>query len=115
MEMRTRDSDATLPNTLEDRSKAPSEAVTTTDQDTERDMGEDVYNIEPRDAIDSAHVDNFEKRHSRSIAEEPGVVSDVPDVGPPPDGGLQAWNCAISASFVTFCLMGFGKSFHLPH
>jgi len=33
----------------------------------------------------------------------------TPDVGPPPDGGWEAWNCAVSASFVTFCLMGFGK------
>lgn len=33
----------------------------------------------------------------------------TPDVGPPPDGGWEAWNCAVSASFVTFCLMGFGE------
>lgn len=32
----------------------------------------------------------------------------IPDVGPPPDGGREAWCCAISGGFVTFCLMGFG-------
>lgn len=37
----------------------------------------------------------------------PAPASD--DIGPPPDGGFTAWACAGSASFVTFCLMGFGS------
>ncbi|KAL1407927.1 hypothetical protein Q8F55_004723 [Vanrija albida] len=43
---------------------------------------------------------------------EDGITAPVPDdIGPPPDGGFTAWSCAASASFVTFCLMGFVCSF----
>lgn len=40
----------------------------------------------------------------------PPPLSATLDVGPPPDGGREAWSCAISGAFVTFCLMGFGTS-----
>lgn len=33
----------------------------------------------------------------------------TPDIGPPPDGGREAWSCAIAGGWVTFCLMGFGE------
>lgn len=37
------------------------------------------------------------------------VTPTTPDVGPPPDGGREAWSCAFSGGWVTFCLMGFGE------
>lgn len=30
-------------------------------------------------------------------------------LGPPPDGGLDAWLCVLSAMFLPFCIFGFSE------
>lgn len=37
-----------------------------------------------------------------------GVNDD--DVGPPPEGGAEAWCCVGAAFMVLFCIFGFGMS-----
>ncbi|BEJ14991.1 hypothetical protein CspHIS471_0407580 [Cutaneotrichosporon sp. HIS471] len=39
------------------------------------------------------------------------ITPRTPDIGPPPNGGREAWLCAFAGGFVTFCLMGFVCSF----
>ncbi|WOO84279.1 MFS transporter asaE [Vanrija pseudolonga] len=38
-------------------------------------------------------------------------ASNVTDIGPPPDGGLEAWLVILSAALVTLCLFGFVTGF----
>ncbi|TXT03808.1 hypothetical protein VHUM_04372 [Vanrija humicola] len=38
-------------------------------------------------------------------------ISSVPGIGPPPDGGLEAWLVILSAALVTLCLFGFVTGF----
>jgi MCP family monocarboxylic acid transporter-like MFS transporter 10 len=33
------------------------------------------------------------------------------DIGPPPEGGREAWLCVCGAFFVLFCIFGFATSF----
>lgn len=42
---------------------------------------------------------------------EPTVTASVDDIGPPPDGGLEAWLVILSAALVTLCLFGFVTGF----
>jgi hypothetical protein len=49
----------------------------------------------------------------RRLTNDPDIgrqmaVNDI-DVGPPPEGGKEAWLCVAAAFFVLFCVFGFGK------
>lgn len=54
----------------------------------------------------------------RILTEHPDVekqmASDDPDIGPPPDGGLEAWLVVASTVFILFCIHGLGK-YSNPH
>jgi hypothetical protein len=38
------------------------------------------------------------------------MSSEQDNLGPPPDGGLEAWSCIASAFLLLFCVFGFGTS-----
>lgn len=41
---------------------------------------------------------------------EPPPESRQPDIGPPPDGGREAWLCILGTFFHLFCVFGFTTS-----
>ena len=47
----------------------------------------------------------------RQLSTDPDVLSQIAldEVGPPPDGGLQAWLVVVGAGLCTFCIFGFSK------
>lgn len=47
----------------------------------------------------------------RQLSDNPEIVQQlaVNDVGPPPDGGKEAWLCVAGAFFAIFCLFGFSE------
>jgi len=49
---------------------------------------------------------------ARQLTDNPSVIQQlaVDDIGPPPDGGKDAWLCVAGAFFAIFCLFGFSKS-----
>jgi len=49
---------------------------------------------------------------ARQLTDNPEVVQQlaVDDIGPPPDGGREAWLCVAGAFFAIFCLFGFSTS-----
>lgn len=53
----------------------------------------------------------------RVLTERPDVqaqmIQDEPDVGPPPDGGWEAWAVVGSTVFILFCVHGLGELFYL--
>jgi hypothetical protein len=59
---------------------------------------------------DAKTVAGSEMAETKSLPLDSPPPSPSAAIGPPPDGGFEAWSCATSASFVTFCLMGFGES-----
>ncbi|CAK9780247.1 MFS general substrate transporter [Cutaneotrichosporon oleaginosum] len=70
------------------------------------------------DPYPEKHDDDDSTQPTLSLADaktlaftDPEPVTPSSDVGPPPNGGREAWLCAISGGWVTFCLMGFVCSF----
>lgn len=53
--------------------------------------------------------------HQPSAELQPPSVPDPtlavePDIGPPPDGGRDAWLCILGAFCLVFCIIGFSES-----
>jgi hypothetical protein len=42
-----------------------------------------------------------------------GLPAGDDDIGPPPEGGREAWSCVAAAFFLLFTIFGFCKSFEL--
>lgn len=49
----------------------------------------------------------------RRLTQDPEIERQMADgdVGPPPEGGREAWAVVAGAFFVLFCVFGFGESF----
>lgn len=47
----------------------------------------------------------------RRLTQDPEIERQMADgdVGPPPEGGLEAWSVVAGAFFVLFCVFGFGE------
>lgn len=48
----------------------------------------------------------------RQLTQHPEIERQMADddVGPPPEGGKEAWACVMGAFFVLFCIFGFSES-----
>jgi hypothetical protein len=48
----------------------------------------------------------------RQLTAHPEIEAQMADddVGPPPEGGREAWACVLGAFFVLFCIFGFSES-----
>lgn len=56
--------------------------------------------------------DNMEKQNQDAQRDaEEDAQDEIPSETTFPDGGLQAWSVAISASFALFCTFGYANSF----
>lgn len=54
--------------------------------------------------------EDLTRQISQRVAEEMHIsyelARQITDLGPPPDGGLEAWLCVLGTFFVMFCLIG---------
>ena len=51
----------------------------------------------------------------RRLSQNPDYQRQMADdeIGPPPEGGREAWLCVAGAFCVLFCIFGFGTSLHI--
>jgi hypothetical protein len=77
---------------------------------TNRNLRDDGYdNYPPPLPHDQAELE-------RRITGDPGIVGqmDNEEIGPPPEGGREAWCCVAAAFFLLFTIFGFCES-HLRY